>query len=125
MSVLFNHLNAFPSSHFLQGRKWNASLHKPACPSVPEVVKTEILDARFFKRGAPGVIVIHPHFSNCGRQRSIRSMFCRGVNEHPLGMFSRLPFKDIASTLIQSHANCLTRLRLFRWNPCDPTRNVN
>ena len=77
-------------SHFPHNRKRNAGLNQPARLGVPKVVKTEILDTRFFQAGALGVIVIHPHFSNRGRKRSIRSMFCRGVNEPPPGVFPYL-----------------------------------
>ena len=47
MGILLNHPDILPTAHFLQGGERNSGLYQPTCPSMPQIVPSEINNAYF------------------------------------------------------------------------------
>src|ERR1700690_2559117 len=107
MRVLSHHLHALPTAQLLQYVQRRSRLHMPACPSMPEVVPSKVLDT-------------HPHqgCSPCpcidlGHRFSL-------IAEHMRWMLADLLTYHDHSRRTQRNRNCFSGLGLIRVNPCCP-----
>ena len=108
VSIAANHISRFPSPHLLQNLHRRSRLCMPACPRVPQIVPTKILDPGTRERllPDPGVRTL----LSGKNQRRVTSLL---FPEHCSGI------------VVQGHRNRATRLGLIGVNPGKAPLTVN
>lgn len=91
MSIPAHHLDALPSSHFLQNRKRDSGLNQPTGPRVSQVVETEVFNPGPAAGCVPCPLIIDSHLSDSRRIGTVWPDTFFRMHEHPFIMLTNQP----------------------------------